>query len=367
VISRIVSSVLAVVLLATSAMAGSRVKDITNLQGVRENQLVGYGLVVGLNATGDSLRNSVFTEQSLQSMLDRMGVSVRSGALRTRNVAAVIVTADVPPFIGRGNRLDVTVSSLGDATSLMGGTLVITPLAGVDGTTYAVAQGQLAVTGFQVVGQAETITQGVPTAARIPNGALIERELPGKFGDSGPMVLELKNPDFKTVIELVDVINAFAQARYGARAATERDYRSVALVKPAKISAARFMAEIGDLEVRTDAPARVVVDSRSGTVVIGQDVQISTVAVTHGNLTVRVTESPNVSQPAPFSTGATVATPKTQIGIEQEGGNIAIVGATSLRQLVRGLNQIGLKPQGIIAILQAIKTAGALQAELVVQ
>jgi flagellar P-ring protein precursor FlgI len=181
------------------------------------------------------------------------------------------------------------------------------------------------------------------------------------------MVLELKNPDFKTVIELVDVINAFAQARYGARAATERDYRSVALVKPAKISAARFMAEIGDLEVRTDTPARVVVDSRSGTVVIGQDVQISTVAVTHGNLTVRVTESPNVSQPAPFSNGATVVTPKTQIGIEQEGGNIAIVGATSLRQLVRGLNQIGLKPQGIIAILQAIKTAGALQAELVVQ
>jgi flagellar P-ring protein precursor FlgI len=367
VIVRLLLLVLALIFVASPAMAGSRIKDITNLQGLRENQLVGYGLIVGLNGTGDSLRNSVFTEQSLQSMLDRMGVSVRSGALRTRNVAAVIVTADVPPFIGRGNRLDVTVSSLGDATSLMGGTLVITPLAGVDGTTYAVAQGQLAVTGFQVVGQAETITQGVPTAARIPNGALIERELPGKFGDSGPMVLELKNPDFKTVIELVDVINAFAQERYGMRAATERDYRSVALAKPAKISAARFMAEIGDLAVRTDTPARVVVDSRSGTVVIGQDVQISTVAVTHGNLTVRVTESRNVSQPAPFSNGETVATPKTQIGIEQEGGNIAIVGATSLRQLVRGLNQIGLKPQGIIAILQAIKTAGALQAELVVQ
>ena len=352
---------------AAPAFAGSRIKDITNLQGVRENQMVGYGLVVGLNGTGDSLRNSVFTEQSLQSMLDRMGVSVRSGALRTRNVAAVIVTADVPPFMGRGSRLDVTVSSLGDATSLMGGTLVITPMAGVDGTTYAVAQGQLAVTGFQVVGQAESVTQGVPTAARIPNGALIERELPGKFGESGPMVLELKNPDFKTAIEVVDAINAFAQQRYGMRPASERDYRSVALVRPPKISAARFMAEIGELAVRTDSPARVVIDSRSGTVVIGQDVQISTVGVTHGNLTVRVTESPNVSQPLPFSNGATVTTPKTEISIEQEGGNIAIVGATSLRQLVRGLNQIGLKPAGIIAILQAIKTAGALQAELVVQ
>jgi flagellar P-ring protein precursor FlgI len=353
--------------LSSQALAQSRIKDITNLQGLRENQLVGYGLVVGLNGTGDSLRNSVFTEQSLQSMLDRMGVSVRSGALRTRNVAAVIVTAEIPAFVGRGGRVDVTISSLGDATSLMGGTLVITPLSGVDGVTYAVAQGQLAVTGFQVVGQAETVTQGVPTAARIPNGATIERELPGKFADLGNLVLELKNPDFKTAIEVVDVINAYTQRKYNMRTASERDLRSVHLVRPAKLSSARFMAEIGDLIVQPDTPARVVVDSRSGTVVIGQDVKISTVAVTHGNLTVRVTESPNVSQPLPFSPGATVVTPQTQIGIEQENGTIAMVGGTSLRQLVRGLNQVGLKPSGIIAILQAIKTAGALQAEFVVQ
>lgn len=366
-IRRVIVTLCLLLAAASPVQAQSRIKDITNLQGVRDNQLVGYGLVVGLNGTGDSLRNSVFTEQSLQSMLDRMGVSVKSGALRTRNVAAVIVTADVPPFIGRGNRLDVTVSSLGDATSLMGGTLVITPLAGVDGVTYAVAQGQLSVTGFQVVGQAETVTQGVPTTARIPNGALIERELPGKFGDIGPMVLELKNPDFKTAIEVVDAINAYTQRRYGIRSASERDYRSVGLSRPAKLSAARFMAEIGDITVQTDAPARVVIDSRSGTVVIGQDVQISTVAVTHGNLTVRVTETPQVSQPLPFSQGQTTTTPQTRIGVDQEGGNIAIVGATSLRQLVRGLNQIGLKPSGIIAILQAIKSAGALQAELVVQ
>lgn len=352
---------------ACAAQAQSRIKDITNLQGVRDNQLVGYGLVVGLNGTGDSLRNSVFTEQSLQSMLDKMGVSVRNGTLRTRNVAAVVVTADLPAFAGRGSRVDVTVSSLGDATSLMGGTLVITPMAGVDGVTYAVAQGQVAVTGFQTVGQAETVTQGVPTAARIANGAMIERELPGRFADMAGMVLELRNPDFKTAVEVADAINAYTQRRYGMRTATERDYRSIVLNRPAKVMPTRFMAEIGDLTVMPDVPARVVVDARSGTVVIGQDVQISTVAVTHGNLTVRVTETPTVSQPRPFSNGETVVTPQTRIGVDQEPGNIAVVGGTTLKSLVRGLNQMGLKPTGIIAILQAIKTAGALQADLVVQ
>lgn len=358
---------LAVLSVAPMALAQSRIKDIANLQGVRDNQLVGYGLVVGLNGTGDSLRNSVFTEQSLQSMLDRMGVSVRNGTLRTRNVAAVVVTADLPAFAGRGSRVDVTVSSLGDATSLMGGTLVITPMAGVDGVTYAVAQGQVAVTGFQTVGQAETVTQGVPTAARIANGAMIERELPGRFADMGAMVLELRNPDFKTAVEVADAINAYTQRRYGMRTATERDYRSIVLNRPGKVMPTRFMAEIGDLTVMPDVPARVVVDARSGTVVIGQDVQISTVAVTHGNLTVRVTETPTVSQPRPFSNGETVVTPQTRIGVDQEPGNIAVVGGTTLKSLVRGLNQMGLKPTGIIAILQAIKTAGALQADLVVQ
>jgi flagellar P-ring protein precursor FlgI len=352
---------------ALAAHAQSRIKDIASLQGVRDNQLVGYGLVVGLNGTGDSLRNSVFTDQSLQSMLDRMGVSVSNGTMRTRNVAAVIVTADVPAFAGRGSRLDVTVSSLGDASSLMGGTLVITPLAGVDGVTYAVAQGQVAVTGFQTVGQAETVTQGVPTAARIANGAIIERELPGRFADLGPMVLELRNPDFKTAVEMVDAVNDYTMRRYGVRSATERDFRSIVLARPAKVSPTRFMAEIGDLTVVPDVPARVVVDARSGTVVIGQDVQISTVAVTHGNLTVRVTETPTVSQPAPFSKGQTTVTPQTRIGVDQDGGPIAVVSGTTLKSLVRGLNQMGLKPTGIIAILQAIKTAGALQADLVVQ
>jgi flagellar P-ring protein precursor FlgI len=261
----------------------------------------------------------------------------------------------------------VTVSSLGDATSLMGGTLILTSLNGVDGQAYAAAQGQVAVSGFAATGQAETVTQGVPTTGRIANGALIEREVPGQFSEIAPLVLELKNPDFNTAIRMVDAINNYAMSRYGVRVARERDNRSIDLQKPQRIGTTRFIAEIGDLVVEPDAPARVVMDARSGTIVIGQDVQISTVAVTHGNLTVRITETPVVSQPAPFSRGSTVVVPRTDIEAEERGGQIQIVRGANLRTLVRGLNQIGLKPNGIISILQAIKSAGALQADLVIQ
>jgi flagellar P-ring protein FlgI len=354
-----------------SATASVRIKDITTLQGVRENQIVGYGLVVGLQSTGDTLANSTFTAQSLQSMLDRMGVNirgtVRGSVLRTRNVAAVLVTADLPPFIQPGSRIDVTVSSLGDATSLLGGTLVLTSLSGVDGQTYALAQGQVAVAGFSVAGQAESITQNVATAGRIPNGAVIEREVPGQLRDIGPLMLVLRNPDFGTAVRITDVINAFAVQRYGIRVAHEQDQRSVSLIRPQRTGTARFIAELGDLSVEPDTPARVVVDSRSGTVVIGQDVQISTVALTQGNLTVQITETPMVSQPAPFSRGRTVVTPNTEIDASQQAGPISIVRGTNLRSLVNGLNKIGLTPAGIIAILQAIKSAGALHADLVVQ
>ena len=358
--------ILLLLALALPAEAAVRIKDIAALQGQRDNQLVGYGLVVGLLGTGDTLRNSTFTEQSIQSMLEKLGINTK-GALRTRNVAAVLVTADLPALIARGSRMDVTVSSMGDATSLLGGTLILTPLAGPDGVTYAVAQGQVSVSGFAATGQAETLTQGVPTAARISNGALIERELPRRLGEAPILTLELKNPDFKTSIQITDAINAYTLSRYGERLARERDYRSVALVRPHGVGEARFMAEIGDLRVDPDVPARVVIDSRSGTVVIGRDVQVSTVAVTHGNLTVRITETPNVSQPKPFSQGKTVVTPQTAVSADQTGGQVAIIEGASLRTLVRGLNQIGVKPSGIIAILQAIKSSGALQAELVVQ
>lgn len=350
-----------------SATAEVRIKDITSLRGMRDNQLVGYGLVVGLSGTGDSFRNAAFTDQALQSMLDRMGISTKSGQSRPRNVAAVIVTADLPPLLSKGTRLDVTVSSLGDSTSLMGGTLILTPLTGPDGATYAVAQGQVSISGFAATGQAESLTQGVPTAGRIVNGAIIERQVPGRLSDLGNLVLELKNPDFKTAIQVVDAINDYTRNRYGMAAAHEQDNRNVLLNRPARLSTVRFMSEIGDLLVEPDLPARVVIDARTGTIVIGQDAQISTVAVTHGNITVRVTETPNVSQPLPRSNGQTTVTPQTNIGADQAGGQMAIVGGSNLRQLVRGLNQIGLKPSGIISILQAIKTAGALQAELVVQ
>lgn len=355
-------------LLGGGAEALVRIKDVSSLQGVRENQLVGYGLVVGLQGSGDTLRNAPFTEQALQSMLDRMGVNVRSNALRTRNVAAVMVTSELPPFVGKGSRIDVTISSMGDASSLMGGTLILTSLVGVDGITYAMAQGPVAVSGFTATGQAERLSQGVPTAGRIPNGALVERDVPGRLGDLPSLALELRNPDFRTAIRIVDGINAYSLQRFGKKIARERDHRIVDIARPAGLGTARLMSEIGEIMVQADAPARVVIDERSGTVVIGQDVQISTVAVTHGNLAVRVTETPQVSQPEGYSEGGkTVVVPQTQIEAKEKGGQIAIVGGTNLRTLVRGLNQIGLKPSGIIAILQAIKSAGALQADLVVQ
>lgn len=359
--------IIALCLAWSPAEAVSRIKDIVSIQGVRANQLVGYGLVIGLNGTGDSLRNAPFTEQSLQAMLDRMGINVRSARARTRNVAAVMVSAELPPFAGKGSRIDVTVSSLGDATSLAGGLLVMTPLRGADDQIYAVAQGPIAVTGFATAGKAETLTQGVPTAGRIPNGALVEREAPGHFAELGLLVLELHSPDFNTAVRIADTINDYTGQRYGLRTAREEDLRTVKLMKPRNVSAARFIAEIGELLTETDAPARVVIDERTGTIVIGRDVQISTVAVAHGNLTVRVSETERVSQPTPFSDGRTVVTPESIVTAEQEGGHMAIVGGTNLQSLVSGLNKIGLKPAGIIAILQAIKTAGALQAELVVQ
>lgn len=345
----------------------ARVKDIAVLQNVRDNQLIGYGLVIGLQGSGDSLRNSPFTEQSMRSMLDRLGVNIRGTQLRARNVAAVIVTANLPPFAGKGSRIDVTVSSLGDATSLAGGTLVFTPMTGADGRVYAVGQGAIAVSGFSSSGDAENLTQGVPTTGRIANGALVERQTRGQFSDIQDLVLELRNPDFGTAVNVTDAINAYAIQRYGRAVAEERDLRTIVLDKPDRVGAARFIAEIGELPVMPATTARVVIDERSGTIVIGQDVTISTVAVTHGSLTVRVTEEPTVVQPEPFSRGVTAVEPRTTISADQQDGQLRIVDGADLNTLVEGLNQMGLKPMGIISILQAIKSAGALQAELVVQ
>jgi flagellar P-ring protein FlgI len=350
-----------------AAPAGAaRIKDISILRGPRDSQLVGYGLVVGLSGTGDTFANAPFTQQAVQGMLQNLGMDLHGIALRNRNVAAVIVSADLSAGVQNGSRLDVTASALGDAPSLMGGTLLLTQLQGSDGVIRASAQGAVSVTGFQTQGEGETLSQGVPTAGRIPNGAIVQQEIPGD-PDQLLSMLELKNPDYATAVRIVDAINAYSLGRFRARAAYEVDSRTVELFRPRSVSFARFMAEIGELQVRPDTAARVVLDARTGTVVVGQDVQISTVAVTYGTLTVRVNEQPQVSQPNPFSQGRTVVTPNTTIRAEQTGGPIAIVGGSSLRTLVSGLNRIGVKPPGIIAILQAIKTAGALQPDLVIQ
>jgi flagellar P-ring protein FlgI len=354
------------VCLVTAPATAARIKDISILRGASDSQLVGYGLVVGLNGSGDTLRNAPFTQQAVQGMLQNLGMDVHGLELRNRNVAAVIVTTDLSAGIQTGARLDVTVSALGDAVSLMGGTLLLTQLQGSDGVIHASAQGAVAVTGLETHGEGETLSQGVPTAGRIPNGAIVQLEVPSA-PDELRAILELKNPDYATAVRIVDAVNSFARERFRARAAFEIDSRTVELFRPRNISFARFMAIVGELQVQPDTPARVVLDARTGTVVVGQDVQISTVAVTYGTLTVRVNEQPRVSQPNPFANGRTVVTPNTTINAEQSGGPIAILGGSSLRALVAGLNRIGVKPPGIIAILQAIKTAGALQADLVIQ
>lgn len=350
------------------AAALVRIKDITYPNGPRDYQLVGYGVVVGLQGTGDTMRNAPFTEQSVSALLDRMGVNVRpNNSMRTRNTAAVMVTAALSPFMNWGSTLDVTVSSMGDATSLMGGTLILTALAGVDGQVYAMAQGPIAVSGFAATGQNETLTHGVATVGRIPNGATIEREPPRPTSEDGGVVIQLRNPDYATSVHIADAVNEFTRRRYKSALARERDDHSVALTIPKNCHATRFLAEIGELRIEAETPARVVIDERTGTVVIGEDVQISRVAVTHGALTIRITETPEVSQPAPFSNGRTTVTSQTTINASQSEAKVAVLAGPTLKQLVRGLNQVGLRPTGIISILQAIKSAGALQADLIIQ
>ena len=347
--------------------AGVRIKDIVSLQSTRENQLLGYGLVVGLNATGDSLRNSPFTESSIKSMLDQLGIGRSASKFRTKNIAAVLVTAKLPAYANKGTLIDVNISSIGDASSLRGGTLVFTPLLGGDGNIYASAQGGLIVSGFSAEGDAAEVSNNSPTAARIPNGAIVESAAPGNLNDEKHLVLQLTNPDFDTSVAIVDKINNFAVVKYGQKVAREVDNRSISIEVPNSVTPTRFYASIGKLTIVPDIPARIVVDERTGTVIIGADVRVSKVAITHGGLTVSVNEFPTASQPLPFSDGVTVVEPNTIIDIVEDGSSIGIVRGPSLQELVNGLNKMGAKPGGIIAILQGIKSVGALQADLVVQ
>lgn len=350
----------------TDALAKtSRIKDIVNIEGVRENQLIGYGLVVGLSGTGDSLNNSPFTQESLIAMLERMGVNIRGRNLNTDNVAAVMVTADLQPFSKQGSRLDVEISAFGDAESLLGGTLLATPLMGADGEVYAVAQGAVNISGFSISGDAATVVRNIPTSGRIPNGAIIEREIDFSLDDLQQVRLSLRNPDFTTARRIEQAINGFTATD----AALAEDNTNIMLRKPLNYrgTIVDLITEIEQLPVQPDQPARIVVDEGSGTIVIGADVRISPVAIAQGSLTIRISEAPQVSQPNPFAEqGTTVVVPRTDINVDQdEDVKLAVLDSgVTLQDLVSGLNRLGIEPRDIITILQSIKAAGALQAEI---
>jgi flagellar P-ring protein precursor FlgI len=354
--------------LASPAQASpARIKDLVEVDGVRGNDLLGYGLVVGLNNSGDSLRNSPFTEDAIVNLLERLGVNVTGEQIRARNVAAVLVTAALPPFARAGSQIDVTVSAIGDASSLLGGTLVMTPLNAADGQIYAVAQGSIIAGGIVAEGEAERVTQGVPTAGLIPSGARIEREVAFDFTQMRDIRLALRNPDFTTAARIAAAINQDV----GARIATMLDAGTVQLdlVSVGVDQPALLMAQIENIEVLTSTRARVVVDQRSGTIILGEDVRISRVAVTQGSLTLRVSETPLAVQPNPFSDGETVVVPRTDAEIEEDPGNgLAIVETSvSLPAVVAGLNALGVSARDMIDILKSIKAAGALHAEFIVQ
>jgi flagellar P-ring protein precursor FlgI len=361
----ILAGLLATAVLAGAAQASSRIKDIVTFEGVRDNLLVGYGLVVGLNNTGDNLANGHFTKQSLLAMLDRLGVKPTEAGLDSENVAAVMVTAVLPPFSRQGSRIDVTVSALGDAESLLGGTLLVTPLLGADGEVYAVAQGQLAVGGFAVAGLAETVTKGVPTSGRIANGGIVEREVGFEMGDMDSVKLSLRNPDFTTARRIAQAINAFL----GTDAARPSDPGTVQVQVPPAYDkdVVNLLTDIEQLRIDPDQLARVIIDEQTGTIVIGENVRISTVAIAQGNLTIRITESEQVSQPGPFAeVGTTETVDRTQIEIDEgEDQRLTVLSdGVTLEQLVNGLNALGIGPRDLITILQAVKVAGALQAKI---
>lgn len=364
--AKALAGALALLLLPALAAAQVRIKDIADVEGVRQNQLVGYGLVVGLPGTGDRLRSAVFTRQSLVGMLERLGVNTRDldRQLDTRNIAAVMVTANLPAFARPGSRIDVAVSSLGDATNLTGGTLLVTPLLGADGEVYAVAQGSVVTGAISARGQAGSVQRGVPTAGRIASGAIVEREVPFALAEQGRLRLALRNPDMTTARRIAAVINRAA----GAGTATATDPGTVVL-NTAGRDVPALIAQIEGLTVTPDHVARVVIDEATGTIVMGANVRISTVAIAQGNLTIRITEQPQVVQPNPLAGGQTAVVPRTQIEVDdQNTRRMGILpGTVTLEDLVRGLNGLGVGPRDMISILQAIRAAGALQAELEVR
>ncbi|HEV7293290.1 MAG TPA: flagellar basal body P-ring protein FlgI [Devosia sp.] len=362
-IAALLSVTLSFAPLAPALGAAARIKDIVDMEGIRENQLVGYGLVVGLNGTGDSLNNAPFTKQSLQSMLERLGVNTAGENVRTANVAAVMVTANLPPFGTQGTRIDVSVAALGDSDSLQGGTLLVTPLLGADGEVYAIAQGPVSINGFKAEGDAATIISGVPTTGRISSGGLIEREIDFQLGAQTSLRLALRNPDLTTARRIALSINDFI----GAPTAVPEDPATVRLTLPHGFNGniVDLLTDIEQLMVETDQPAKIVIDENSGIIVMGKDVRVSSVAVAQSNLTVSIAENPEVVQPNPLANGVTAVEPNTQLDATLSDTALQVVqGSVTLQELVDGLNALGIGPRDLIAILQAIKATGALQAEI---
>ncbi|MDQ0463846.1 flagellar P-ring protein precursor FlgI [Caulobacter ginsengisoli] len=354
--------ILAGLFAAQPACAASRIKDIVEFEGVRDNVLVGYGLVVGLNGTGDNLRNSPMTKQSQETMLERLGMNVRDANLNTKNVAAVMVTAKLPAFAAAGSPIDVTVSSMGDAKSLQGGTLLVTPLFASTGDAYAVAQGSVQTGSVSASGASgSSVSKGVPTAGRIAGGALIEKETGFQLASMGVMRMTLRNPDFTTAQRIAQAVNA----RFPGCAVAENP-TIISIRPPPGMDMVSFVTQVETLEVQTDTPAKVIIDEVAGVIVMGDDVRISTVAIAQGNLTIQVQENPGVSQPAPFSQGQTTLVPQSNLNVDEEKGRrlITLKDGASLASLVKGLNALGVSPRDMISILQAIKAAGALQADI---
>jgi len=345
--------------------AGARLKDIVDIEGIRDNQLVGYGIVVGLNGTGDSLQNSPMTRQSLQAMLERLGVNTRNQSLNTKNAAAVMVTANLPAFATPGSRIDINVSAMGDSKSLEGGTLLVTSLLGADGQVYAVGQGSIVIGGFAAGGDSgSSLTRNIPTTGRVPNGALVELDLGFSLNDQQHLRLALRNPDFTTAARISNVINSYL----GTPAARATYHATVSLQRPSNFPGdmAGLLAEIERLEVKPDQSAKIIINETTGVIVMGENVRVSTVAIAQGNLTISVAETPAVSQPGAFADGGeTVVVPQTDIDIAEDTADLAVLeGSVPLNDLVNGLNALGVSPRDMISILQALKAAGALQAEI---
>lgn len=351
--------------LLSSVSAGVRLKDVVDVEGVRANDLVGYGLVVGLDGSGDSIRSSPYTEEAVSNLLERLGVNIQGEDFRSRNVAAVIVTAALPAFARAGSQIDVTVSAIGDADNLLGGTLIMTPLKAADGATYAVAQGPVLASGISAEGEAASVTFGAPTTGSIPQGARVEREVAFRFGETASLRLALRAPDFTTAMRVEEAINAAA----GRPIARVLDPGTIDVDHAASgMDPVRLMSAIENLEVETERKARIVIDQKSGTVVMGAEVKLSAFAVTQGGLTITVAERPVASQPNAFAGGDTVVLPDTTVAIDPGAPRkVALVSETAtLADLVAGLNALGVGPRDLIDILKSVKAAGALHAELVI-